>query len=255
MGALSAVASRNRRIIGSGAVEYRRVAQATFAVFGLLAIIAFAAQWQISRGYLILALPLGLGLLLITRWLWRRRLTVHSAAGLWDRRAVLAGEPTKVSHALEQIRRARPGAGLTVIDTDTQCTVASILDAVTASGADTVLLTSADALDPRTMRELGWELSALDVDVIAAHSLTDVGGPRLHSLPVAGLSLVQVDYPRLSGSAALTKRTFDIGFSLLALCALMPVLAVIAWAVRRDTPEAPSFGRNVWGSSTHASPC
>ena len=62
---LSVFSTRNEMVFGVGAEEYRRVANATFATFGLLAIIAFSLRSQIGRGYVFIALPLGLLLLLL----------------------------------------------------------------------------------------------------------------------------------------------------------------------------------------------
>lgn len=238
---MGAVGTRDRRIFGSGPAEYRRVIHATFWVFGLLAIAAFAADWQISRGYLLIAMPLGLLLLLATRYAWRSWLVRRRRTGRWAHRAVIAGEAAKVAHTQEQISRLGDSAGLAVIETITDCSVERILDTVTSSGADMVILTGSDILGPQAMRELGWELSALDVDLVVAPSLTDVAGPRIHSLPVAGVPLMRVDYPRLTGRAALLKRCFDIVFSLTVLILLAPLLAATALAVKWDSPGPVFF--------------
>lgn len=242
MAALHLAGSRDWKIFGSGFPEYRRVVHATFALFGLLAILAFAMRWEISRGYLLMALPLGLGLLLISRWLWRRQLNSRRRRGRWRHRSVVVGEASKVAHVAAQIRRAGGATGITVTETITHCSVAGIVDTVTSAAADMVILTSADALGPKSMRELGWQLSTLDVDVVVAPSLTDVAGPRIHARPLAGLPLIHVDYPRLSGRAALVKRCFDIAFSLTVLTLLAPLLAAVAVAVRWDSP-GPAFFR------------
>ncbi len=64
MVALSATRSRLIRNIGTGTVEYQRVVNATLITFGTLAVVAFLLQLEIARGYLAVALPLGLTLLL-----------------------------------------------------------------------------------------------------------------------------------------------------------------------------------------------
>jgi exopolysaccharide biosynthesis polyprenyl glycosylphosphotransferase len=86
------------------------------------------------------------------------------------------------------------------------------------------------------MRQLGWELEASSTTLIVAPALTDVAGPRIHARPVAGLPLIQVDYPAFTGRRYALKRAFDIVVSLLALVILSPVLLVIALLVRRDSP-------------------
>jgi len=69
--ALSATRSRMIRNIGTGTVEYQRVVNATLITFGTLAVVAFLLQVEIARGYLAVALPLGLVLLLGGRVAWR----------------------------------------------------------------------------------------------------------------------------------------------------------------------------------------
>ncbi len=70
--ALSINRSRSPRIIGSGAEEYRRVWMATTAVFGSVAVISMLFKLEIARGYLMIALPTGLVLLILFRWVARR---------------------------------------------------------------------------------------------------------------------------------------------------------------------------------------
>ncbi|MDO5492517.1 MAG: sugar transferase [Nesterenkonia sp.] len=246
--ALQVRGSRHWKQLGSGLTEYRRVVDATLQVFGLLAILAFAFSWDVSRGYLFVALPLGLALLLGSRWLWRRWLRTRRLHGECLHRALVIGEHTKASHVVGEIRTAGPSVGMVVVDmlTDDPSdgggsvvggsdAVDTVADAVTRSGADMVILASSDGMGPRTLRELGWALAKLDVNLVVAPSLTDIAGPRIHARPLAGLPLIHVDYPRLTGRAALTKRLFDIAFSLTALTLLAPVLVVLALAVRLDS--------------------
>ena len=77
---LALFATRDHNIIGAGTVEYRRIADATIRVFAVLAIVAFLLQSEVGRLYLLVALPLGLSLLLISRWLWRKWLIRQRAA-------------------------------------------------------------------------------------------------------------------------------------------------------------------------------
>ncbi len=64
--------SREPRAVGTGVEEYRRVARASTALFGTIAIISSLLKLEVARGYLAVALPLGLSSLLLGRWLWRK---------------------------------------------------------------------------------------------------------------------------------------------------------------------------------------
>lgn len=68
---LAAYRTRDARIIGIGVTEYRRVVNASFIAFGLLAIAFVILKLDVARGYFILALPIGIVGLLASRWLWR----------------------------------------------------------------------------------------------------------------------------------------------------------------------------------------
>ncbi|BBY17613.1 hypothetical protein MLIT_32050 [Mycolicibacterium litorale] len=70
--ALAVNRSRSPRVIGAGPEEYRRVLLATLSVFGATAILSMLFKLEIARGYLIIALPVGIALLVGGRWLARR---------------------------------------------------------------------------------------------------------------------------------------------------------------------------------------
>jgi hypothetical protein len=73
--------SREPRVVGNGVEEFRRVVRGSIALFGSVAIISFLLKLEVARGYLAVALPLGLVSLLLTRWLWRRWLRNERSEG------------------------------------------------------------------------------------------------------------------------------------------------------------------------------
>ena len=247
---LSLFATRDGTIIGAGTAEYKRIADATIRVFAVLAIAAFLLQSEVGRGYLLVALPLGLSLLLLGRWLWRKWLVRQREAGGFSHRAILMGERQKSVHVADQI--ARDGtSGIVIVGAITERGMgeqelapgipvlgdyASMTRVLDEARADTVVFTGADTIDPRGMREIGWQLEATSTNLIVAPAMTDVAGPRIHARPVAGLPLIQVDYPEFSGRKYAAKRAFDLIISFVALVALSPLFLVIAMLVRRDSP-------------------
>ncbi|WP_136706591.1 sugar transferase [Agromyces sp. H66] len=253
--ALSLFGTRDRTVIGAGTTEYKRITDATIRVFVVLALVAFLLQSEVGRGYLLVALPLGLALLLASRWMWRKWLLRKRASGAYSHRAILMGERVKSVHVAEQM--LRDGAsGIKIVGAVTEGGAGEpdILPGIPVLGdhrsvtkvledarADTVVFTGADTIDPPAMRQLGWELEATSTTLIVAPALTDVAGPRIHARPVAGLPLIQVDYPVFTGRRYALKRAFDIVTSLLALVVLSPVFLVIAMLVRRDTPGPALF--------------
>lgn len=251
---LALFATRDRNIVGAGTSEYKRITDATIRVFAVLAIAAFLLQSEVGRGYLLVALPLGLALLLVSRWAWRKWLLRRRAAGAFSHRAILMGERGKSVHVAQQM--AREGAsGIIIVGALTERGTAeqdlapgipvlgdytSLSRVLEEARADTVVFTGADTIDPRGMRQLGWALEATSTNLIVAPALTDVAGPRIHARPVAGLPLIQVDYPEFEGRKYAAKRAFDLVVSSIALVVLSPVFLVLALLVRGDS-AGPAF--------------
>jgi exopolysaccharide biosynthesis polyprenyl glycosylphosphotransferase len=116
--------------------------------------------------------------------------------------------------------------------------IGAALDAV---GADTVVVTSNEQISALRMRELSWSLEPGRHHLVVAPSLTGIGGPRIHTRPVAGLPLIHVETPRYEGSKQFAKRAFDILASGLLIVVLSPLLAIITLCVRWGTPGMVLF--------------
>lgn len=249
--ALHLWASRDVKVLGTGVEEYKRVIVASLAVFGTIALVSYAFQAETARGYVGIALPLGLILLVIERALYRKHIRTQRAQGRFTRRMLLIGRPVAVLHLAKSLRDT-PGAGyvpvgaivshsasgsraqdldLPVVSYDQSVT--AIIDAVDSEQIDAVAISAGAELDPSVIRELGWQLQAREVSMIVAPALTDVAGPRIHTQPIAGLPLIHVATPKLEGLQAVSKRAFDLAASVLGLCLLSPVLlvtALVIWA-------------------------
>ena len=221
--------SRSPRIIGNGAEEYRRVWVGTLTTFGGVAIVSMLLKLDIARGYLLIALPIGLMLLLHLRW-WARRaliayrrrygrcmtrvLAVGSVAAVRDLATSLAREPWSgyvVAGACIPGRDrgselAIPGLGsIPVIGDETH-----IVEAVRSTDSHAVAVTATERLHGRAMQDLSWALEALDVDMLVAPGVVDVAGPRLEMQPVAGLPLIWQ-------LGVVTSRTMTFGLAVVPL--------------------------------------
>ena len=255
MGALSLVGIHDDRNIGSGLAEYKSIVDATIRLFGTVAIIDLLFKVDLSRGYLLISFPLGLVLLLSSRWLWNQWLRSMRAKGECLHRAVIVGESFKSQHVANQIGRD-PSAGFAIVGiaTDSVRGVASsdetvfltdfssrsVIAIVDDVEADSIILTSGDKLAPEGLRELGWAAAERGLELIVAPALTDVAGPRIHTRPVAGLPLIHIDYPEISGLNYWVKRTFDVVGSVLLLAVLSPLLLLVSLAIK-VTSSGPVF--------------
>jgi len=249
--------TRDLRVLGIGPQEYKLVTDGTVRVFGLVAIVAFLFKIDLARGYILIAFPLGLLTLLFTRWIWRQWLGVQRINGGYSSKVLLVGSKASATSIARELIR-QPAAGYRVVGAcvasdeadgylpGTAVPVFGTLESVTksleASGADTVIITSADELPPERVRELSWSLLPGRQHLVVAPSLMDIGGPRIHTRPVAGLPLIHVETPRYEGRKRVAKRALDIVGSGLMLLLLSPILFGIAVAVRL-TSEGPVFYR------------
>jgi exopolysaccharide biosynthesis polyprenyl glycosylphosphotransferase len=239
--------TRDPRYIGSGAGEYRRIVDSAVRLFAIVAIVAYVFKLDIARGYIFIAFPLGVMLLLFTRWMWRQWLNAQRRSGRYSATVVLVGSTGSVEHIARELMR-HPEEGYRVVGacvptgavggtlgTTDVPVLGRISDAVVALrsiGADTVAVTSSDDLGAQAVRELSWELEGGREHLIVAPSLTEINGPRIHTRPVAGLPLIHVEMPRYEGSTLFMKRAFDVAGSALLIIALSPLLIVLALAVR-----------------------
>lgn len=257
MAMLSYFGTRDYKLIGNGSTEYKRITDASIRLFGVLAIIAFLAQLQIARMYLLIALPVGLFLLLLGRWVWRNWLIRVRESGAYSHLAIVMGERGKSEHVASQMARAA-GTGIRIVGATTTDgrksaelipgvpvlgELADTIEVLDRCEADTLILTGADVITPLEMRRIGWDLEARGVNLVVAPALTDVAGPRIHATPVAGLPLIHVDYPEFEGRKYVTKRAFDIVIASLLIVLLSPVFLILTIMVRRDTPGPAFFGQ------------
>lgn len=238
--------TRDARIIGAGPTEYRRIADGSLRLFGLVAIVAFLFQINLARGYILIALPSGVGVLVLSRWLWRQWLGAKRRSGEFSAAVLLVGGQHSVTDLRREFLR-HPEEGYRVVgvcltgsaelpssedSVPTYYHLDAVEQAMRATGADTLVVTSGDQMSPSNVRRLSWMLDGERHRLIVGASLTDIAGPRIHTRPVAGLPLIHVEVPRYDGPKHLGKRVFDfIGAAVLILI-LSPLLAVLAVAVK-----------------------
>lgn len=265
--ALALFQSREIQFLGYGLEEYRRVVSASFTVFAILAILSYAFQYQTARGYVAITLPLGIALILTARFLLRKRLIHMRQRGQGSNRVVVLGSQLAVEHLAHTLERA-PGAGYTIVSTlypdtvnalvgqrhasanvassdtlvqsptstESQFTADYIVESILATGASALAVTDGAELTPRELRKLGWALHERGISLIMAPVLTDIAGPRFHTQPVAGLPLIHVSAPELSGWEAGLKRVLDVVGSLILLTLLSPLFAIVAAGIKISSP-------------------
>lgn len=260
-GALAINDARSERVIGSGLEEYRRVWIATMSVFGTIAIISTLFKLGIARGYLLIALPVGIALLLLSRWAARQMISrARRKDGRYITPVLAVGSSESICH-LAKVLAQNTSSGYTVVGacvagqpTESEISIpgagrvpvvgdgTDISKAVESTQSAAVAVMASEQFYGRCLQDLSWELERLDIDLLVAPGVIDVAGPRLHMWPVAGLPLIHVEKPRYQEAKRFQKRLFDIVFSSLVLLVGFPVMVVVAMAIRL-TSKGPVFYR------------
>jgi exopolysaccharide biosynthesis polyprenyl glycosylphosphotransferase len=240
------------RVIGYGAEEYRRI----LATSGLLVITVMATLYMldpgVSRGFLAISFATGMVTLVAGRMIANKVLHRARARGLgWSRRVLVVGDAPHLLELLKQLQRG-PFTGYQVVgacipdalwaphpqrigDVPVIGTFRTILSDAAAVGADTVAVTASGELTASRLRRLGWQLEATDIDLVVAPALTDVAGPRIHLMPVAGLPMIHVEAPEFRGGRKVVKDLFDRTVALGMLLLVTPLCLLIAISIKLDS--------------------
>jgi exopolysaccharide biosynthesis polyprenyl glycosylphosphotransferase len=248
LGTLALAGAYEPRFIGAGADEFRRVINAGLGLTSAIAILSYATRAEVSRSYVLIAMPCAVGIDLVARYALRKRLHRLRDSGACMRRAVAVGHPQAVADLVNELRR-EPYHGLTVI---AACLAGAalrpdeiagvpvlgglddVISAVRGSDADTVAVLACPELKPVQLRQLSWELEKTDTDLCLAPALLDVAGPRTSVRAAAGLPLLYVDHPDLSGLRQVIKGLFDKVAAASALLLLAPLMLTIALMIRLE---------------------
>ncbi|TAP39122.1 sugar transferase [Arthrobacter sp. S39] len=252
--------SREARVLGSGTEEYKRVIASSAWLFGFVAVVSYALKVDTARGFVGLAFPAGALGLLIARWLVRQHLSLDRKHGRSGFRVLIIGGPSSAAHLVRSLNSAPaagyrpiavhlPGAPASSINPSlpvpvigTESDFDAILATVVAANVDAVAISAGVNMHPQDLRRLGWELAARDIGMILAPALTDIAGPRIHTQPVAGLPLIHVSTPKLTGGKKVAKRAFDLVIAGLLVIFLSPVFLLLGLLVRFTDP-GPVFYR------------
>lgn len=248
----------DRRHLGLGTEEYKRVSRAAVAVMASVSFIAFATKTDLSRLSVATALLAAAVLILIGRTLARRVLhMLRRRQGTATHRMLLVGTLPEAREICTAVARA-PEAGLVPVGiylTEGYSAVRGMLTPVPVYparndlvaltrelGADTIAVCGSVSADPGRLRRLAWQLEGTGVDLVVAPQLTDIAGPRVHIRPIEGLPLLHVEEPTLSGAAWLGKNVMDRVAAALGLVLLAPLFLVVAIAIKLSDP-GPVFFR------------
>ena len=232
------------RFIGTGSDEYRKVLNAGVSLTAAVAIFSYTVNLQLSRAYVVIALPSITVFDLFARFAMRKRLHARRMRGKCLHNVVAVGHELAVAALVTELGRDRYH-GLTSWGpawcgraSATRWSASRSTAGWTTSrprsrpfDADTVAVTTCPEMDGVRLRSLAWELEKTGTDLCVSPALLDVAGPRTTIRPTAGLTLLHVDHPQLTGFRLVLKGLFDRCAAAAALVMLAPVMATLAAAV------------------------
>ncbi|MBB5871833.1 exopolysaccharide biosynthesis polyprenyl glycosylphosphotransferase [Allocatelliglobosispora scoriae] len=240
------------RVLGYGADEYRRVAGASLRLAGAIAIGLYITDVGVSRGFLAIAFLMGTAGLVTSRWAARKQLHLARIRGEgWSHRVLVVGDAAHVLELVYTLRR-EPYTGYRVVgacipdalmapqaqhlgDVPVVGSFRTIVEAATASRADTIAVTASGELTASRLRRLGWQLEGSGIDLVVAPALTDVAGPRIHTRPVAGLPLIHVEAPDIRGAGKIVKGLMDRITAFFLLLMTTPLILLVAVLIKIDS--------------------
>jgi len=244
------------KFLGIGPEEFRRITVAGLSLLCAVSVAGVLLKWQSARG-VVLCLMAATVVTLLWRYALRRILHRERREGKNMHRVLAVGHELAVEELVRELRRDSHH-GLDVIGA---CipggprkahpgTLASELalgsfddiDRVVADyGVDTVAVLSCPEMDYNAFRRLVWELEPRNVDLLVAPGTIEVTGPRLSVRPAAGLPLLHLEAPELTGGRRVLKECGDRLSAALGLVVLLPVFVIVALAVRLDSPGSVIF--------------
>jgi exopolysaccharide biosynthesis polyprenyl glycosylphosphotransferase len=233
------------RFIGTGSDEFRKVLNAGIGLTAAVTIFSYAINLELSRAYVVIALPSLTVFDMLARFALRKRLVRRRMHGKSMHSVVAVGHELAVADLVTELGRDRYHGlnvvGACVVQPGELDELAGVpvyggLDDITAAvkafNADTVAVTACPEMDGIRLRSLAWELEKTGTDLCVSPALLDVAGPRTTVRPTAGLTLLHVDHPQLSGFRLVFKGMFDrcaAGAALVMLAPLMTILASAVW--------------------------
>lgn len=235
------------RYLGVGSEEFKRMLTAAMALLGAITMVAYFTPIDPPLRVVVPTLALGLVMLLGGRWRLRVWLGRQRRKGRFLCKTLLVGERLRhaslaeafagdVTSGFKAIGAVQPptrGAGVG----DIEDWLDNVMSWIAEHDVQAVAVVESATVDVEVLRRLAWRLEAPRIDLLVSPMLlSDVAGPRVSVRPAAGLPLIHLDEPTLTGPKRVLKRMLDLVLTIPALILLSPLFALIALAIRLDSP-------------------
>ncbi|WP_091091090.1 sugar transferase [Micromonospora nigra] len=264
---LTASGAYDRRALGRGTEELRRVVRANVAMAAAVSFLALGFKKDVSRatvaGVIVALLLYTVATRVAARIVLRR---IRRSTQRASQKVLLVGRLGDAL-AVHEVMIRNAGAGLRPVaihlprhprpgervEAPVPVYVGwDLVPLVQQLGADTIAVCGPASLESYELRKLAWQLEGTGLDLVVVPQVTDVTGPRIHVRPIEGLPLLNVEEPTISGLSLLAKSLLDRVTALVGLVLLSPVLLGIALAIKVTDPGPVLFRQSRIGHQGRA---
>ncbi|TCO52064.1 exopolysaccharide biosynthesis polyprenyl glycosylphosphotransferase [Kribbella antiqua] len=242
------------RYFGSGPDEFRSLLRSGVGLTAAVAMASYVTKTEIARGFVVLAIPVMVGSALVLRYALRKDLHRHRVRGRCMHRVLVVGHRGPAATLCEHLE-SRPTDGYRVVATcrprgddrsngpiqPEELDQPDILAAADRHAVEVVAIATDPELAGQSLRRLSWALEQRGIELIVSPGIIEVAGPRISVRPVAGLSLLHLERPSVSGGPHLIKAVFDRVLALGMIVLLAPLLIGLAVAVAVSSPGPVLF--------------
>ena len=231
--------------------DYRSAIRASVVVFTIFSFLTIAFHLEPSRAYLLYVFPAGTLTVLLTRFLWRRRVRRSRSTDAGTRNVLLIGTREEAARFADGLASAQgPGlrlVGARVTDEEPQAAVSDsdwlgeLRRTIHDDEVAAVVVGSLPTGREVSLRTLAWTLEDSGAQLLLAPELESVTSSRLSVLEVAGAPVILVEQPQFAGEKYLYKRVLDLVVACLGLVVAVPVIAVAALATWLHDGAGPFF--------------
>jgi exopolysaccharide biosynthesis polyprenyl glycosylphosphotransferase len=233
------------RYFGTGPEEFRSIIRAAVVLTALVAITSYATKSEVARGFVVLAVPMTCFAAMCARWFLHRQISKRRFAGRCMRRVLVVGRNEQVTTLRRHLEERKTDGYVVVASCVPRGDVfeepeverlgrgeMDILKAVDEWDVEVVAVAADPELSGHALRKLSWALEQRGVELIVSPGIVEVAGPRISIRPVAGLSLLHLERPSVSGGPHVLKNIFDRVVGFLMVLALTPLLLATAVVVK-----------------------
>ncbi|MEU4197375.1 sugar transferase [Kribbella sp. NPDC026611] len=242
------------RFFGAGPDEFRSLLRAGVGLTAFVAMTSYVTKAEIARGFVVLAIPVMVVSALLLRYALRKDLHRHRVRGRCMHRVLVVGRSGPAATLCEHLE-SRPTDGFRVVATcrphadqhgngpihPDELDEPDILAAADRHAVEVVAIATDPELAGQMLRRLSWALEQRGIELIVSPGIIEVAGPRISVRPVAGLSLLHLERPSVSGGPHLVKALFDRVVALGFIAVLSPLLIGLALAVKLTSPGPVLF--------------